>query len=214
MTGTKFTFDTVFTSERDIVSDAAFSRRVRSLTEAEIEKLKAEAKAEGMKVGEVIALQALAHASREAAHAIQQAVQLMVKEREILLDQAALIAMALARKMAQTALSALPQSEVEAALRQAMHQAHGEPRLLLKASPQVVDALAGKLGEIAQEEGFEGRVQIASDPSLARADCRIEWRGGGAERAEAELEKALADIVARGVRPSDVNDEGAGHGRQ
>ena len=29
---------------------------------------------------------------------------------------------------------------------------------------------------------------IAADPAMTGADCRIEWRGGGAERSEAAIE--------------------------
>jgi L-alanine-DL-glutamate epimerase-like enolase superfamily enzyme len=32
---------------------------------------------------------------------------------------------------------------------------------------------------------------------MANADCRIEWRGGGVERAQSAIESALADLVAR-----------------
>ena len=78
-----------------------------------------------------------------------------------------------------------------------MHQAIGEPRLTLRAAPQVAEALNDRIAEIAHEEGFDGRVQISADPALANADCRIEWRGGGAERAEAALEAAIDTLIAR-----------------
>src|SRR5438876_1071255 len=76
----------------------------------------------------------------------------------------------------------------------AIHQAIGEPRVVLRANPRVIEALNGQLSEIAHEEGYEGRLVAAADPAINGADCRIEWRGGGAERSEAAMEEALATM--------------------
>jgi flagellar assembly protein FliH len=100
-----------------------------------------------------------------------------------------------------------------AALREAMHQAIGEPKLVLKASPVVADALAPRIAEIAHEEAFEGRVLVSADPQLARADCRIEWRGGGAERAEAAIEAQLKDVIARNLKGDLTDARGGEHGQ-
>ena len=95
------------------------------------------------------------------------------------------MAFAVARKVARAAVASFPNAEVEVALRDAMHQAIGEPRILLRTPPAIAEALAPRIADIAHEEGYDGRVQISPDPTLKGADCRVEWRGGGAERAEA-----------------------------
>jgi len=82
-------------------------------------------------------------------------------------------------------------------LREAMHQAIGEPRIVLRTAQGVADAIAARLNEIAHDEGFDGRVQISGDPALKGTDCRIEWRGGGAERSESAIENALQELIAR-----------------
>ena len=51
------------------------------------------------------------------------------------------LAFAAAKKIAPAALAALPAGDVEAALREAMHQAIGEPRITLRAAPEVIAAL-------------------------------------------------------------------------
>ena len=68
------------------------------------------------------------------------------------------LALAAAKKIAPAALAALPAGDVEIALRQAMHQAIGEPRITLRAAPDVVAALEARLADIAHEEGYDGRV--------------------------------------------------------
>jgi flagellar assembly protein FliH len=106
--------------------------------------------------------------------------------------------------MARAAVASFPNAEVEAALRDAMHQALGEPRILLRTAPAVAEALAPHIAQMAHDEGYDGRVQISPDAALKGADCRVEWRGGGAERAEAAIDAALDELMARHFRDADV----------
>ena len=204
MNATKFTFDTVFADKRDVASDAAKARQRRSLTEGEIDKLCADAHAAGMKAGEVRALEALEVAARDVKVAIDNALAKTARHVEVIRAQSAEVAFAVARKVARAAVAAFPSGEVEAALRDAMHQAIGEPRILLRTAPAVAEALAPHIAQIAHEEGYEGRVQISPDAALKGADCRVEWRGGGAERAEAAIDAALDELMARHFRNAEV----------
>jgi flagellar assembly protein FliH len=45
---------------------------------------------------------------------------------------------------------------------------------------------------------------IAADPAMQGADCRIEWRGGGAERREQTIEDALTALIVRRFSNNDV----------
>ena len=45
---------------------------------------------------------------------------------------------------------------------------------------------------------------IAADPAMTGADCRIEWRGGGAERSEQTIEDALTALIAHRFSHSTV----------
>lgn len=197
MNAQKFTFDTVFEGSTDVVAETARARKRHSLTQADLDALKASAHEEGTKAGEVAALEAIASGAAEAAHALREALARTADEIQAVRAHSTAIALAAARKLAHSALASFPQAEVEQALREAMHQAIGEPRITLRAAPDVAEALKERITDIAEEEGFDGRVQIAADPALARADCRIEWRGGGAERAEASLDEAINELIAR-----------------
>jgi flagellar assembly protein FliH len=188
--GAKFTFDTEFHAGGERRSAQAERRRKLTMTVDEVESLKAQAHAEGegsasARNAEAIerTLAALAVAVKGAAHQIHADVEHVRAE-------AAAVALAAARKRAGAALTALPESEVEAALRAAMHQAVGEPRLVLRAAPEVAAHIEPRLNDIAHEEGFDGRVTISADPHFRGADCRIEWRGGGAERSFEAIEAA------------------------
>ncbi|MBU6299465.1 MAG: hypothetical protein KGJ79_02415 [Alphaproteobacteria bacterium] len=193
----KFTFDTEFRPEGDLVSNAARSRQRKVFTQEEIDQMCSKARSEGLKAGQVRAAEAIAAAVAECATAVRQAFTQAQAEIEIRREEASRLAFAAACKLAPVAVAALPASEVEAALREAMHQAITEPRIVLRAAEPVIAALSGKLAEIAHQEGYDGRIVASADPALAGADCRIEWRGGGAERSLAAIEAAIAELIAR-----------------
>jgi flagellar assembly protein FliH len=208
---TKFTFDTEFRSDGDVLSHAARTRQKKSLTQEEIDQLCAKAREQGTTASAVRAQEATAEGALQAATAVREAMIRVSLDLESIRAECAGLALLAARKLARAAIAAAPTSEVEAALRDAMHQAIGEPRMLLRAAPEIVEAISPVLAEIAHEEGFDGRVQVTADPSFRHADCRIEWRGGGAERVEAAIESALTDLIARRFSaPRAIPDRGQG----
>lgn len=193
----KFTFDTEFHGPSDVVSDAARARQKKTLTVEEIEAMRANAQAEGMEAASVRAAENIERTAAMLVTTLRAALDSSHDEIENVRAEAAALALAAAKKIAPAALAALPAGDVENALREAMHQAIGEPRITLRAAPDVIAALQGKIEAIAHEEGYDGRVMLAADPGIAGADCRIEWRGGGSERSEAAIETALDALIAR-----------------
>ncbi len=193
----KFTFDTEFRPEGDLISNAARKRQRKVFSQEEIDQMCAKARDMGLKAGQVRAAEAVAAAIADLANAARAVLADSQAEIESLREEAAQIAIVAARKLAPVAIAAFPSGDVEAALREAIHQAIGEPRIVLRASPAVNEAISGSLASIAHEEGFEGRIVAKADPGIAGADCRIEWRGGGAERSLAALEEAIGELIVR-----------------
>ena len=192
----KFTFDTEFSGGDDRQAPAAQARQKQTLTIEELENLKTLARHEGASSAEIRAAEALERGIAALTISVRAALDTSHAEIEALRDEAAKLALAMARKIAPAALAALPAGDVEIALRQAMHQAIAEPRITLRAAPQVIEVLEPRLTDIAHEEGYDGRVLFAADPAMTGADCRIEWRGGGAERCEQTIEEALSALIA------------------
>ena len=193
----KFTFDTEFRDGGEVASPAARGRQKKVLTTEEIESMCARAKQEGAQAGEVQAAENIERTISALVIAIRAALDQSHAAIEAVRAEATELAFAAAKKIAPAALAALPAGDVEAALREAMHQAIGEPRLTLRAAPAVIAAIENRVEAIAQEEGYDGRVMIAADPAIIGADCRIEWRGGGSERSEAAIEAALDALIER-----------------
>ena len=191
----KFTFDTEFHAGGERRSPEAERRQKKTLTIEEIEKLQAAARAEGAGNAAARTAEAMERAIAALTIAVRASVDHTHAEIEGVRAEAAAIALAAARKLAPAAIAALPQTDVENALREAMHQAIGEPRLTLRTTPEIADLIAPHLADIAQEEGYDGRVHVTADPHFIGADCRIEWRGGGAERSFEAIAAALAQII-------------------
>ena len=192
----KFTFDTEFSGGEDRPTESARARQKKTLTTEELENLQALARCEGENNAQARAIETLERTIAALTISVRAALETSHAEIEIVRDDAAKLALAMAKRIAPAALAALPAGDVEIALRQAMHQAIAEPRITLRAAPAVTEVLEPRLNDIAHEEGYDGRVMIAADPSMTGADCRIEWRGGGAERSEQTIEDALAALIA------------------
>jgi flagellar assembly protein FliH len=192
----KFTFDTEFHGDENRPAPAARARQKQTLTTEELERLTAEARTEGATDANARAAEALERSVAALTIAVRAALDTSHAQIEVVRDEAARLALLMAKKIAPAALAALPAGDVENALRQAMHQAIGEPRITLRAAPAVTQVLESRLADIAHEEGYEGRVLVAADPAMTGADCRIEWRGGGAERSEAAIEAALTALIS------------------
>jgi flagellar assembly protein FliH len=193
----KFTFDVEFRPQGDLVSNAARARQKKSYTTEEIDQLSARAREQGMKAGQVRAAEALTAETEKLVAIVREMLERAHKATDEVRQEASMLALAAARKLAAAAIDQLPAADVELTLRGALHQAIGEPRVVLNASQRVVDVLKPQLEEIARQEGFEGRLAITADPAMAIAECRIDWRGGGAERCEGAIEAAIAELIAR-----------------
>ena len=199
----KFTFDTEFAGAESRPSPAARARTKQTLTTEELDAVTQKARVEGESQASVRATEALDRSVAALTIAVRAALDTSHAQIEALRAEACFLALAMAKRIAPAALAALPAGDVEIALRQAMHQAIGEPRITLRAAPAVVEVLEARLADIAHEEGYDGRVMIAADPAMTGADCRIEWRGGGAERSEAAIEEALTNLIMRRFSDSD-----------
>jgi flagellar assembly protein FliH len=197
VSGPKFTFDTEFHAGGERRTAEAERRQKKTLTVEEIEALQAAAHAEGQTGAAARSADAIERAIAALTIAVRASADQARADIEGVRAEAAAIALAAARKLAPAAIAALPHADVEIALREAMHQAIGEPRLTLRTSPDIAALIEPRLADIAQEEGYDGRVHVTADPHFAGADCRIEWRGGGAERSFEAIAAAIAQIIAQ-----------------
>ena len=206
-TTVKFTFDTHFDGPEPR-NEKSEVRSRKSYSAEEIDAMKHEAHEEGRADGDVRANHAIAASIGQVAAAVLAAIEAMDGEIECIRAEAAGLAIVAAKKLAHAALATAPEAEIEEALRMALHQAIGELRVIVTTAPSLAHKIQERADDIAHHEGYEGRMQFVPDDGLANADCRIEWRGGGIERAQAVLEQSLDDLVAQRFsrRPLEENE--------
>jgi len=181
----KFNFDTVFGAP-------ANGARARSTYSAEeVEAIRRETFAEGKAETEAQATVARA----ATLGAVAQGVMRLIGEHDTAIaairSDSAAVALAVGRKLAEVALDAFPLKEVEALVAECLHKLHREPRIVVRVSETCAGGLRADIDALSAAHGYAGRVVILAEPSLPRADCRIEWADGGVER---DLAKTFAII--------------------
>jgi flagellar assembly protein FliH len=178
---TRFNFDTVFAA--DTVRGLSSCGKQRSMYAAdEVEGIRNDALAAGRQA----ALAEATHAQAVALTAIARSASVLIEQfdRQIseIRQESAALALVIARKLAGEALSIAPHTDLERFLGECLHKLHREARLVVTVTPLNADHLRNRIEEIADQNGFAGRVIVMPDPSTGPADCRIEWADGGIER--------------------------------
>lgn len=110
-------------------------------------------------------------------------------------QDAAEIAVTVGMKMANRLLSEQPLAEIEAMVIDCVGQLLEEPRLVVRTSAPVAEAIADRIKDITTRTGFEGHLVILPDETMTDQDCRIEWAQGGVERSVQDTDAAIARAV-------------------
>jgi len=107
------------------------------------------------------------------------------------------VAVAVAAKLAPALIAREPLTEISALATECFHHLVSAPQVAVRVGPAIYDVAKAKIEEIARERGFEGRLAIVPDESLAPGDCRIEWADGGVNRDHAATTLAIDEMVGR-----------------
>ena len=109
------------------------------------------------------------------------------------------VAVAVASKLAPELIAREPFAEISALATECFRHLVKTPHVSVRISADVYAAAKDKLEEIAQARGFEGRLVVQPDATLAVGDCRIEWTDGGVNRDRAATLATIDDVVGRYV---------------
>lgn len=126
------------------------------------------------------------------------------------------VAVATGRKLATELLSREPFAEIAALATECFRQLVATPHVVVRINDALYAEAQARLGEIATQTGFDGRLLVLAEPDIAAGDCRIEWADGGMSRDRAACETAIGETVKRfvdarrevaGVQVKGANDE-------
>ena len=117
------------------------------------------------------------------------------------------VSVAVAAKLAPELIAREPFAEISALVTECFHHLVTAPHVVVRIGADIYETAKDKLEEIARARGFEGRLMLLSEPTMAPGDCRIEWADGGVNRDHAATLSAIDDVVSRYVaaRTASVN---------
>jgi flagellar assembly protein FliH len=193
----KFRFDTEFGSDGGIAYAPPKVKRV--FLPDEVERIRAEAFADGERSATVRAEEAVAAALAQIAEASRSALGRLAQLAHEHRVACAELAMAAARVISGAALEGLPQAPAVAALEALAQEIEATPRLIVRAAPDLVARLQTALDETALACGFAGQVLVKADPILPMAAFIFDWGDGRASFDPAQAAERVAQVLRDGL---------------
>ena len=192
----KFLFDTDF---------AAPDKREKAATPAEIAERIAEAEARAYRAGyDAAQREAKVESDRRAALALEEiaisikAIAARVNGIENRMETEAVdVAVAVARKLTAELIAREPLGEITALVSDCFSHLVATPHLVVRINDSLYEGARAQIERLATHAGFEGRMVILAEPTIATGDCRIEWADGGVVLDRAAIEAKISELVGR-----------------
>jgi flagellar assembly protein FliH len=191
MTGArKFAFDTEFAPDGAILSQAP-----KRLGPEEVEAECAAAYERGKQ-------DAVAQAERQTAAAAEAlaktAAMLLTRldgESRAMREEAARVALAAARKIADAALEAFGEERAARAIEAVMDTLRHQPRLVVRLAPDMADKLAPLITELCDKHAYAGAVLVRPEPKLRAGDITIDWSDGVVSMSAEDTAQRINDLI-------------------
>jgi flagellar assembly protein FliH len=122
------------------------------------------------------------------------------------------VAVAVARKLAPALIAREPFAEIAALTADCFRHLTTTPHVVVRVNDALYERAHAELSALAKTHGFDGRLVVLGEPTMAAGDCRIEWADGGVDRDRAKAEAAVGEAVGRYVsaRLADAANECSG----
>jgi flagellar assembly protein FliH len=107
------------------------------------------------------------------------------------------LAAVIARKLAPELILREPFAEIAALATECFKQLAAAPHVVVRVNDALHETARIQLDEIAKGRGFEGRLVVMAEPTIAIGDCKIEWADGGVVRDAGKTGLAIDDAIGR-----------------
>jgi flagellar assembly protein FliH len=192
----KFLFDVDF---------SAPDKREKPATPAEIAEKIAQAEARAYRAGyDAAQREAKAESDRRAALALEEigiairGIASRFASIETRMETEAVdVAVAVARKLCAELIAREPLGEITALVSDCFSHLVSTPHLAVRINDSLYEAARTQIERLAAQAGFEGRLVILAEPTIATGDCRIEWADGGVVLDRATIEAKISELVGR-----------------
>jgi len=202
----KFTFEQSF----DGGARTKYDRELDELR-TQIDAARATAHAEGVEAGR-------AQAFGEIEAATQQVMAQLAANAGAIFERHAAIEAGLQKNMAGLAcliaerlvpalISRYPTVEVEALISECLGTLRKEPRIVVRVSEALADAVQARIDSLKVASAFPGELLLIADPAMGPLDCHMGWQDGGLERAEEDIGAEIDAAIQRFVMLIDETPE-------
>lgn len=192
----KFLFDVDFAAGSQREPTITLSDHAAKLAEAEA-AARQRGYAEGQHDAEVENGRRIASTLERIATGVDHAAGALKAIEARLECEAVEVAVAVARKLAPTLIEREPFAEISALASSCFRELVAAPHIVVRINDTLYAAAREKLEDITRAHGYEGRLVVLGEPSVAVGDCRIEWADGGINRDAGLADGAIAEAVAR-----------------
>jgi flagellar assembly protein FliH len=107
------------------------------------------------------------------------------------------VAVAVARKLCSELIAAEPLGEITGLVSDCFSHLVSTPHLVVRINDSLYEHARERIEKLSKHSGFEGRLVILAEPSIATGDCRIEWADGGVVLERAAIEAKISELVGR-----------------
>jgi flagellar assembly protein FliH len=107
------------------------------------------------------------------------------------------VAVAVARKLCAELIASEPLGEITALVSDCFSHLVSTPHLVVRINDSLYEGARAQIERLAAHVGFEGRLVILAEPTIATGDCRIEWADGGVVLDRAAIEAKISELVGR-----------------
>lgn len=206
MKAVKFNFGNDFDAQKQSQADLdalALEERLRKTQEEAFQKGQVSGRTEA---SEEIARELVATMDR-VAEQVSALFGQRYKMEDRLERDATQLAMAMARKLAGSALEKYPHAEIEALITECMEVCREQPRIVIRLSEEQCEPMAAKIDELKQRQGFTGDVIVIGDDEIRNGDCLVEWPDGGAEHRSEHISGAIEKLVQAFIMKPPATDK-------
>jgi len=190
--------------------DQAFDGGAKSRYDLEIERVQQEgqesannARIQGLEEGRSQVLHEIEAQTQETLNQIAQAAHALFSQQaqlEAALKQEMVqLAYAVSAKLAPALMRSHPLHEIEALIEDCMVTASKEPRLVVRVSDSMADAINERIQDMKVATNFPGDIVLIGEQTFGAQDCRVEWPDGGTERRYGDIQKEIESAVHRFV---------------
>jgi len=190
-------------AEAETVAEEVEEEAAPTFSEEELESARQQSFAEGKEAGIREASDAIETRISDALGSLTGQFQDLFNQHKIatteIFDDAANIALAIARKCFPHLSETESQRTIEDMVRGVLAEIREEPRVMVHVHPELVAPLNERIKGIAGDANFEGQILIIDDEAIAAGDCQVTWSSGSAERDMAAIWQRVDEIVEQNL---------------